>query len=416
MNIPKQPPNNQQIERAMLASIIIDNDILSLSNIKPNWLFYHTHQKLLQEMLSLHRQGKKIDVLILSSNTWIDADDIFSISIDVMSASGWKEYEDILLELYTKRNLLKVSQEIAQSIDTSNTNEMLIKMKKLLSSVEEKDIWVNWYDLVIETLEDLTTAPTNICDYGYSILDKVFWWYKEWQLIVIWGRPWFWKTALIVELMYRILKQGKKASMYSLEMSNTELIKRMITNWTNIPIRELHKEDNITDIANRSDKHADYMKNAIFYDKVIDFNAIERSIRRSVIVNWTNVVFIDHLWLIRSNTKYQNKNQEIWMITATLKTLAKETGTAIVLLSQLNRNVEKRNDEPELSDLRDSGSIEQDADIVMMLHREKDWDWHYDNSRFDILVRKNRNWNLSKIAMISDLTHMKIDEFIPKKQ
>lgn len=87
-----------------------------------------------------------------------------------------------------------------------------------------------------------------------------------------------------------------------------------------------------------------------------------------------------------------------------------------MLLSQLNRNVERRNDEPELSDLRDSGSIEQDADIVLMLHREKDSDNHYDNTILDVIIRKNRNGELAKIRMNSDLQHMRITEFIPDKR
>lgn len=403
-------PNNPQIERAILCCMMLDNDIISLSNIKSDWFFDQTYKKLHEWLLQLQKERKVIDVLTLSDVTGIDTDNLFEISTEIISSTGWKEYEDILLELFTKRKLLKVSQSIQVGINEQSSDDMLNKMRNILNSMDVKDNGVWGYELLINTLEDITTSQSNICNYGYPLLDKYLWGYKEWQLIVLAGRPWFWKTALIIELMQRVLQQEKRATIYSLEMGNKELIERLLSNWTELPTQLLTREDNQQIIAEKASPKADIMKNAMFYDKVFDFNSLERSIRRGAIIKWHNIVFIDHLWLIRSNIKTTNRNQEIGYMTSSLKTLAKELGIAIVILSQLNRNVEKRNDEPELSDLRDSGNIEQDADIVIMLHREKDMDWHYDNSKFDLLIRKNRKWNLARIAMWSELAKMRITE------
>jgi len=405
-----QPPQNLEIEKALLCSMYLDQDILSLTNCKSEWFFFQDNKKIFETMLFLQKEWKVIDAITIHNNSKVSQDYVYEISIELMTSAWRKEYEEILLELYTKRNLLKIANEIVSNIDNNSSDDMFIKMKNLLNSINDRDTGIWWYELLIDTLSDITTTQTNICNYDYPLLDKYLWGYKEWQLIVIGGRPWFGKTALIIEFMQRILQQDKRATVYSLEMSNTELIKRLLSNWTDLPTQLLTNESNQQIIAEKATPKADIMKNAMFYDKIFDFNSLERSIRRGAIVKWHNVVFIDHLWLIRSNIKTNNRNQEIGYMTSSLKTLAKELWIAIVLLSQLNRNVEKRNDEPELSDLRDSWSIEQDADVVIMLHREKDMDWHYDNNKFDLLLRKNRNWNLARIAMWSDLSKMKITE------
>lgn len=406
----KLPPNDTQVERALLCAIIMDNEILSLTNCKSEWFYGIDNGKIFSAMIQLQRDNNTIDIITIQSISKVDQDYIFSVSIECMSSVWWKTYEDILLEYHTKRRLLNMTNEIQNSMGDVSTDDMFMKMKRLLNSMDEKDNWISWYDLLVSTLEDITTTQNNICDYQYPILDKYLWWYKEWQLIIIWWRPWFGKTALIIELLQRVLLQNKKATIYSLEMSNKEIIKRLISNWSEIQSQLLTKEDNQQTIAERSEPKSDMMKNAMFYDKIFDFNSLERSIRRWSIIQWHNVIFIDHLWLIKSNIKSNNRNQEIWYMTSSLKTLAKELWIAIVLLSQLNRNVEKRNDEPELSDLRDSGSIEQDADVVIMLHRDKESDWHYDNNKLDLLIRKNRNGNLARISMLSDMKYMRIIE------
>lgn len=181
-------------------------------------------------------------------------------------------------------------------------------------------------------------------------------------------------------------------------------------------MRELERDDKLTDIANSAESKVDLMKNAMFYDRILDYTSLEKAIRRGSIINGHKIVFIDHIGLIRGNKTIENRNNWVGFLTSSLKTLAKELGIAIVILSQLNRKVEMRNDEPELSDLRDSGSIEQDADIVYMLHREKDMENHYKDNELDILIRKNRNGELAKIKMNSDMQRMRITEFIPNSR
>lgn len=405
-----QNPHNLEIEKALLCAMYLDQDILSLTNCKTDWFYSKDHRDIFDAMILLQKEWKVIDAITIHDTSQVSQDYVYEVSIEIMTGAWWKEYEDILLELYMKRKLLKTSQDIQLYIKDKTSDEILMKIKNILNSMDNRDTWISWYDLLIETLEDITSKQTNICNYWYWLLDKYLWWYKEWQLIVIAGRPWFGKTALIIELMQKILQQDKRATIYSLEMSNTEMIKRLLSNWTDIPTQLLSKEENQQQIAERAEPKSDILKKAMFYDKIFDFNSLERSIRRGAIVQWHNVVFIDHIWLIKSNIKVMNRTQEIWYMTSSLKTLAKELWISIVILSQLNRNVEKRNDEPELSDLRDSGNIEQDADIVMMIHRDKTDDWHYDNNIFDLLIRKNRSWNLARIAMWSDLSKMRITE------
>lgn len=402
--------SNSEIEMAFIASILIDNSILYTTNVTSDWFDNRDCKSVYLAMIESKSKWHQLEILPLSIMSNISSDTIFNISTTVMTSSWRQRYEEAMLELYTKRKLLKIADDIKIWIDTVNSNEILMKIKKILESTEDKSVGIDWFTLIWDTINELTTTQDNICRYDYPLLDKYLWGYREWQLIVIWWRPWFWKTAFIIELLQRIIKQEVKASIYSLEMSNRELVKRLLSNWTGLNNRELVKADKQDIIIERAEPMADYMRYAMFYDKIFDFNYIERSIRRGAIVNGHKIIFIDHLWLIRSNVKSYSRAMEIWYMTSSLKTLAKELGVTIVILSQLNRNVEIRNDEPELSDLRDSWSIEQDADVVMMIHRDKDIENNYNHKDLDILIRKNRNGNLARIGMESDLWLMRIKE------
>lgn len=410
----KEPPHSRVTEEAFIACLLMNDDIIALTKAKKDRFFDKNLGSIYDAVLSLYRQKKHIDIITIQQESGIDSNEIMNYWLSVMTTSWRREYEEILNEYYTRRLLLQAAKNIETNILEKSTDELLMDMRKFLNVVEEKDHGEDGEQLVIDTISALTDKQENVCNYGYPLLDKYLTGYKEWQLIVIGWRPWFGKTALIIELLQRVLQQWQKASVYSLEMWNKELIKRMLANWSGIGMRELDRDENLESIASKATEHVDMMKNVMFYDKVLDYMTLDKSIRRWAIINRHKIVFIDHLWLIRGSKANDNRNQRISYLTSSLKTLAKELWISIVLLSQLNRNVERRNDEPELSDLRDSGSIEQDADIVIMLHRDKNMDGHYDNTMLDMIIRKNRNWELARIKMNSDMQYMKITEFIRK--
>ena len=285
----------------------------------------------------------------------------------------------------------------------------------------------NWYDVkedIIKQLEKIewTSKELDISDFALEYLDSLDWlakyystWYyqldekiklKSWQLVFIAGRPWMWKTTVMQNIALRQSKH-KKVLFISLEMTGVELVERFVcmTSWKSID--DISKLDNTWLI---SEKLSELLENQLrIKDNVYTMQNIEDIIRQHKVKDWLDIVYIDYLWLIQWTKKTIIEN--ITDITKSLKIIAKKYDINLVVWAQLNRDVEKRVDkEPQLSDLRDSWSIEQDADIVLMLHREDYYDEYTDNkNKITILIRKQRNWKVWKIFMNTDLSCFRIN-------
>lgn len=257
----------------------------------------------------------------------------------------------------------------------------------------EADIKETLKEIVMELVgeKEINTFPT-----GYVDLDRLLH-FAPWQLVIIAARPSVWKTLFAMNIMLNQINDWKKCAFFSMEMSNKEMLQRILARNSGLHISDMKgtMDQKRLEVANRAiEEISDKLdKSLILVDNVIHLAELEKNIVR-MNRDWVELFYIDYLGLIESN--WENRNAEITKATRKLKQLAIQYGITIVLLSQLNRDLEKRADnEPRLSDLRDSGSIEQDADIVLMLAR----DLEYTPREMTVFIRKNRNWELGEVKL-----------------
>jgi len=391
-----------------LSCIFIDNDILLVSTVKKPYFYSQELWDIYSIMVWLYKDKKKIDVVTVWT-LYDNSDLLFDISTKVFTSSNWQVFEEEVKSNFYKRMIEDTNNKIKWLLyDNKSISEIQSLAKKMLDVVDIGHVGESTTEIFMDIVDNIGKQDQYICKYWYTKLDSVLWWYIEWNLVIVAARPWVWKTAFAVELLQRIVQQWKKPAIYSLEMTNREIAKRFAANWSNVSIRQLDKEENQEKISDAVMKKLWSWFEYISHDKIRKYSDIESSIRREVLLNWCNIVFIDHIWLVKWD-KFEMKNRNDWIgyVTSWLKELAKELWISIVWLSQLNRSL---HGEPELENLRDSGNIEQDADIVMMLHREQDADWHMDQDNMYNYIRKNRNGKVWWIRMESKLQYMQITE------
>ncbi len=402
--------NNRSAEENFLSCIFIDNDILLITTVKNTYFYSKELWDIYKIMVWLYKDKKRIDTITVAS-LYTNDDLLFDISTKVYSASNWQVFEDEIKNNFYKRMIEDTNNKIKSLLyDNKSISEIQWLAKKILDVVDVWNAGENTTEIFMDIIDNIGKKEQYICQYWYQKLDAVLWWYIEGNLVIVAARPWVWKTAFAIELLQRIVKQGKKPAIYSLEMTNKEIAKRFIANWTNISIRHLDKTEHQQKISDTVINKVWWWFEYISHDKIRKYSDIESSIRREVLLNGCDIVFIDHIGLVKWD-KFDMKNRNDWIgyVTSWLKELAKELWISIVWLSQLNRSL---HGEPELENLRDSGNIEQDADIVMMLHREQDSEWHMDQDNMYNYIRKNRNGKVWWIRMESKLQYMQITEAI----
>lgn len=411
----KLPPHNIEAEKWLLSTILLDNDLMYDSLLQPDCFYQREHQHIYRAMKTLHDQKRIIDVVTVSDELkrtqkleeigWDMY--LYEISCSIMTTSVFKEYHNIVLDKYKYRAILWNCQKImTECYSEGDMNSILKSVQSSVDVAEEAQTFTPFIETMLNVLDTLGTTETTLCDYWYPEFDDVFHWYKKGQLIVIGARPWVGKSAMALNMALQIVKQGKRTVYFSLEMPKEDLAERVISKWVQMPsysfkyINDEQKEDiSKAVIAEMWEKF-----DIEIYDHLYAFNDIMQKIRITKAKEWLDVVFIDYLTLMRWK-ETGNRNYDVGAMTTELKRAASELWIAIVLCCQLNRQLEMRiGKKPELHDLRDSGSIEQDANIVIMPYRDPDdttMDW-----MVEILVRKNRNGPTCDFPMWFELKHM----------
>ncbi len=251
----------------------------------------------------------------------------------------------------------------------------------------------------------------------YKKLDEMLSWFKPWELIIIAARPSMWKTSFALNIVSNIaIKQNKSVAVFSLEMWAESIVDRIIAEVAQIPMSKITKWDlSNDDFSKMWDAIQILWDKKIYIDdkSAASVPLLKSKLRRLKIEKWQlNLVIVDYLQLMHWHIFQWNRVQEISEISRWLKELARELEVPIMALSQLSRAVEQRIDKkPQLSDLRESGAIEQDADSVIMLHREDYYDKDTDKKgSTDVCVRKNRNWEVGEIELYFKANIMKFME------
>jgi len=395
----RQPPHNIEAEQAILGAIMMNNDAFDRvsSFLEPAHFFEPIHGRIYEVMRVLVTSGRAATPISLKN--FIDADmDIggmpFSRYLAKLAAHATTvintyDYGRTILDLATRRGLIDVAESIAITAfdaDENQTAESQIEKaeQQLYLLAEHKRFGQGFQTFQQASVAALDMAAAAFqrdgklagISTGLIDLDKRMGGLQKSDLLILAGRPGMGKTALATNIAYRVSKDGLKVGFFSLEMSAEQLATRIIAEQSGIPSHLLRRGDfteqdfeRVTEIT----KSLSTLPLHIDETGAMTIGQIAARARRLKRQRGLDLLVIDYIQLARTarRQKDDNRVQEVSEITAGLKALAKELNVPVLALSQLSRQVENReNKRPQLSDLRDSGSIEQDADVVMFVYRE----------------------------------------------
>ena len=427
---PKIAPNSPEAERGVLGSILIDkNSIIKVADILTAQDFYEPrHEKIFSVILDLFHSNTPTDLLTVSQKLK-DKKDLKNIggraylaelTEETPTASHIIEYARIVKQKSTLRKLLASGQEISGlALDESaDTNQLLEKAEQSLFKVTQnlirdkfvhiKEVLQGRFDEFAELHDSEDKEAIRGVPTGYGSLDFILSGMKPADMIVVAARPSMGKTALALNIAQNVsLKYNKRVGFLSLEMSKEQLVDRMFASLLGVDSWRLHKGKlTDTEFSKIGGVMDELSKAQLFIDDSVGSSVTEirAKARRLQMEQGLDILIVDYLQLMSSDSysSQGNRVQEIGEISRSLKALARELRMPVMALSQLSRAVENRPGKiPILADLRESGAIEQDADIVMMMYREDYYE--EDSSRpgiTDIYIRKNRNGPTGRVELM----------------
>ena len=397
----KELPNNIEAEQSVIGSILLSNEIFDDINIliRSNNFYDPMHQKIFSAIEKLIYSGTLANPITLKNYFENEKDELnvpdYLVKITKFSTSSRQaiEYSKLIYDLFVKRELIKISENI---IDTAKLNDLdhdgqsiIENFEKSLFDLAEKGSFnssiVKFDEAMKMTIEMASSAYKNEegivgVPSGLTDLDDRLGGMHKSDLLIIAGRPSMGKTALATNIAFNAAKKiqndGRKSSIafFSLEMSSEQLSTRILAEQSRIKSNDIRRgrisEEQFDKFIETS---KDISELPLYIDETpaISIAALSNRARRIKRLYGLDMVVVDYIQLMKAANFKEGRVQEISEITRGLKALAKELSVPVLALSQLSRAVEQRDDKkPQLSDLRESGSIEQDADVVMFVYRE----------------------------------------------
>ena len=394
-------PNNIEAEQSVIGSVLLNNEIFDDINliISSKNFYDPIHKKIFEALEKLIYGGLLANPITLKNYFENEKDELnipeYLIKITKFSSSSRQaiEYSKLIFDLYVKRELIKISGEV---IDQAKLNDLNVDGQKIIENYEkslfdlaEKGSFssslIKFDEAMRQTIEMASNAYKNDegivgVPTGLKDLDDRLGGLHKSDLVIIAGRPSMGKTALATNIAFNAAKKiqisGEKSSIafFSLEMSSEQLSTRILAEQSRIKSNDIRRgkisEEQFDKFIETS---KDISELPLYIDETpaITIAALSNRARRIKRLYGLDMVVIDYIQLMKSTNSNNGRVQEISEITQGLKALAKELAVPVVALSQLSRAVEQRDDKkPQLSDLRESGSIEQDADVVMFVYRE----------------------------------------------
>lgn len=421
-------PCDLEAERSVIGAMIIDERAVddAAEIVEPVDFYSTKYQEIYKAILQVIDEKKPVDYITLEdklkSNNMYEIiggiDELISISEAVGSAVNVKYYADIIKSKAIIRNLMRVSQDVIDmSIANNSVGEVLEYAESNIFKISQNR---NHQDLVKiqEMLEptltkigemsmsqgQLTGVTTGLID-----LDRQLSGLQKSDLILLAARPAMGKTSLALNIAYKASVKHQVA-IFSLEMSKMQLTQRLLSALSNINLSEL-VSGKITEWTNLGQAAQLLAETNMHVDDTssISLNELRSKCRKLKARSDLDLVIIDYLQLMTTNSRSENRQQEISTISRGLKGLAKELNCPILALSQLSRAPDQRpNHRPVMSDLRESGAIEQDADVVLMLYRDDYYDPETDKPNIaEIIVAKHRNGPTGTVDTLFDKEHTK---------
>lgn len=419
------PPQNVEAEKAVLGAVFLSVDALveSMEYVGPDDFYRRAHQIIFEKMMAINDQDKPIDPLTMAEelNKTNQLDDIGGISYiaelasAVPTAANVVYYAKIVHEKSVTRRLIKTATEIVTKsyAGDEDVSDLLDEAERSILNVSEDQNQEGFKDIkdvlkgTFEEIDRLSQQESTVTGLstGYPELDKMTTGLHSDELVILAARPAVGKTAFALNIAQNVgTKTDKTVALFSLEMSAESLVNRMLCaegsiNANHLRTGQLDEEE----WRNLVVAMGSLSKTSIFIDDTAGIKVAEiRAKCRRLAKEKGNLglIVIDYLQLIEG-TNHENRQQEVSEISRQLKKLAKELSCPVIALSQLSRGVEQRQDKrPVLSDIRESGSIEQDADIVAFLYRDDYYERDNDDEDSPQDPRDNEDENVGEVEVI----------------
>lgn len=417
------PPHNEEAEQSVLGAILIDKDAITVvSEILSSSDFYNpTHGILFDAMLTLYEERKPIDLLTLATNLKkkklhekIGGASYLSSLVNVVpTAANVEHYARIIKEAATKRALISAGSVITEMgfTETDEIKDILNKAEISIFSISQGHIikgFIPVKEALAESFDRLDElhkkgAGLRGIKTGFFDLDNLLSGLQKSNLVILAARPGQGKTALAVNVMQYVgVSEKIPVGIFSLEMSQEELVDRLLVGQADVDAWKL-KTGRLseTDFAKLSEAMGELAEAPIFIDDTpgISISEMRTKARRLQLEHKIELLIVDYLQLVDPGRRYDSRVQEVSIVSQQLKNLARELKIPVLAISQLSRAVEHRGEKkPQLADLRESGAIEQDADVVMFLYRPSDE--YSQTMEIKLLVAKHRNGPMGEIDLL----------------
>ncbi|MBT3456173.1 replicative DNA helicase [bacterium] len=435
----KQLPFSLEAEKAVLGALLLNDEYVSrVSEMLLPQDFYHlAHRTVYETILEVYNQHKRIDLITLQDELEKKKQlekiggvvYLVSLQEEIPAVGLIEQHSDIIKDKAVLRELISSATDIISSCysqDDQNIKEVVDKAentifqianKRVAQSFVQLNIWLKKTFKHLSEIKSNSQGITGIASH-YSQLDDMTSGFQPGDFIVLAARPSMGKTALALNIAAQAAKDGFVVGFFSLEMSAEQLTLRLLSTESGIAHRNIRNATisseewiELTNVA------AQLAETKIFIDDSAFLNIFDlrTKARKLKLQNKLDILVVDYLQLLHSTKRHENRHQEVSEISRSLKALAKELKIPVIALSQLSRAVDSRMDKrPMLSDLRESGAIEQDADLIMFLYREVVYNQDTENPDLaELIVGKQRNGPTGTINLtfIRELT--RFDEYDP---
>jgi replicative DNA helicase len=416
-DIRKVPPQNLEAERAVLGAILMDNDSIYavMEILEPSAFYQPSHRLIFSTMIELSERGEPIDIVTLgerlrSAGNLDKAggpDYIPTLADEVPTSAGVANYAKIVKEKAVLRTLIEASTNIVQDCFNApgDVDVLLDDAERRIFAISEQRIrsgFLSMKEIVkssFKTIESLYEKKEHITGVpsGFGDIDELTSGFQPADLVIIAGRPSMGKTAFCLNIaQYASMHKEMTVAVFSLEMAKEQLVMRMLCSEARIDAHRLRSgflgQTDWPKLSTAAGRLADA---SIYIDDTPAISSMEMraKTRRLKADKGLDLVIVDYLQLMSGRSRSDNREQEISEISRSLKALAKELGVPVLALSQLNRGVENRMDKrPILADLRESGAIEQDADVIIFIYRDEVYNKDsMEKGIAEIIIGKQRN-------------------------
>lgn len=423
----KVPPHNIEAEQSVLGSMLLDkNAIADVTEVLSNGeeFYKESHRILFQAILEIYNKDEPVDMItlvdLLRSRSLLEAvgglSYISAIVTSVPTTTNAKYYAKIVKEKALLRRLILASNEIMEKCyqEPDDVEEVLGLAEKSIFDISQNKSHTDFEPISsiilksFDSIEHLSKTKGEITGIpsGFVDLDRKTSGFQKGDFVLVAARPSMGKTAFVLNIaLHAALRAKKSVAVFSLEMSKEQLAYRMLCAEANIDMLKLRTGDLDDEDWYRLARAAGPMSESkIFIDDTpgISINEMRSKCRRLKIEKGLDIIIVDYLQLMSGSRRTENRQQEVSEISRALKALAKEMEAPVIALSQLSRAPEARSDHrPMLSDLRESGSIEQDADVVMFLYRDEYY--HKDSEKkniAEVIIAKQRNGPTGTVELI----------------